>query len=171
MQVNRFLTLALLAAALAAAPARAVTLKWAAQNDVITLDPHSQNHATTNGIMQHLAVHVIGNGVAHEIERSGRGVGDVRAGQAQAGFHFGTFTVAGDKRIDDNLRDWRIGRGFLRSEAIPDREFSERDAIGRSHPEATLRLGQRVDFGDVLDPIGAGPTRHDHARGKAIQMR
>ena len=54
MRLNRFLAIVLAAAALAAAPARAVTLKWAAQNDVITLDPHSQNHATTNGIMQHV---------------------------------------------------------------------------------------------------------------------
>jgi peptide/nickel transport system substrate-binding protein len=29
------------------------TLRWAAQNDVLTLDPHSQNHATTNSIVQH----------------------------------------------------------------------------------------------------------------------
>ena len=43
----------LLVLALAALPAYAVNLKWAAQNDVITLDPHSQNHATTNGVMQH----------------------------------------------------------------------------------------------------------------------
>ena len=28
-------------------------LKWAAQNDILTLDPHSQNHATTNSILQH----------------------------------------------------------------------------------------------------------------------
>src|SRR5471032_1958305 len=54
MRFERFLTLALAVAMLAAAPARAVTLKLAAQNDVITLDPHSQNHATTNGIMQHV---------------------------------------------------------------------------------------------------------------------
>src|SRR4030067_1706861 len=54
MQLKRFLAAALAAAALCAAPAHAVTLKWAAQNDVITLDPHSQNHATTNGIMQHV---------------------------------------------------------------------------------------------------------------------
>jgi peptide/nickel transport system substrate-binding protein len=53
MQLKRFIAAAL-AAALVAAPAHAVTLKWAAQNDVITLDPHSQNHATTNGIMQHV---------------------------------------------------------------------------------------------------------------------
>ena len=33
--------------------AYAVTLKWAAQNDILTLDPHSQNHATTHAIMQH----------------------------------------------------------------------------------------------------------------------
>ncbi|MFN9192826.1 MAG: ABC transporter substrate-binding protein, partial [Pseudomonadota bacterium] len=33
--------------------AQAQTLRWAAQNDVLTLDPHSQNHATTNAILQH----------------------------------------------------------------------------------------------------------------------
>jgi len=33
--------------------AQATTLRWAAQNDILTLDPHSQNHATTNGILQH----------------------------------------------------------------------------------------------------------------------
>lgn len=54
MQFKRFLTAALAAAALSAIPASAVTLKWAAQNDVITLDPHSQNHATTHSIMQHV---------------------------------------------------------------------------------------------------------------------
>jgi peptide/nickel transport system substrate-binding protein len=47
----------LLAAALAlgvAAPAvQAQTLRWAAQNDVLTLDPHSQNHATTSAILAH----------------------------------------------------------------------------------------------------------------------
>jgi len=45
----------LLAAALiaCAATTQAATLKWGAQNDILTLDPHSQNHATTNGIMQH----------------------------------------------------------------------------------------------------------------------
>jgi len=31
----------------------AATLRWAAQNDILTLDPHSQNHATTHSIMQH----------------------------------------------------------------------------------------------------------------------
>jgi peptide/nickel transport system substrate-binding protein len=43
----------LLILALAAMPAYAVNLKWAAQNDILTLDPHSQNHATTNAIVQH----------------------------------------------------------------------------------------------------------------------
>jgi peptide/nickel transport system substrate-binding protein len=52
MKPRHFLAVALLA--LAVSSAQAVTLKWAAQNDVITLDPHSQNHATTNGIMQHV---------------------------------------------------------------------------------------------------------------------
>ncbi|HSA89327.1 MAG TPA: ABC transporter substrate-binding protein [Burkholderiales bacterium] len=42
------------AAALACAGlAHGVNLKWAAQNDILTLDPHSQNHATTNAMMQH----------------------------------------------------------------------------------------------------------------------
>ena len=35
----------------AASPA--ATLRWAAQNDVLTLDPHSQNHNTTSAILQH----------------------------------------------------------------------------------------------------------------------
>jgi hypothetical protein len=39
--------------AMLALPVQAVNLKWAAQNDIITLDPHSQNHATTNAVMQH----------------------------------------------------------------------------------------------------------------------
>jgi peptide/nickel transport system substrate-binding protein len=43
----------LLVLLLAAMPAYAANLKWAAQNDILTLDPHSQNHATTNSILQH----------------------------------------------------------------------------------------------------------------------
>src|SRR4051812_26266533 len=43
----------LLVLALVAAPVHAVTLKWAAQNDILTMDPHSQNHATTHAIMQY----------------------------------------------------------------------------------------------------------------------
>ena len=33
--------------------ASAVELKWAAQNDILTLDPHAQNHATTNNMVSH----------------------------------------------------------------------------------------------------------------------
>jgi peptide/nickel transport system substrate-binding protein len=54
MRLRHTLAALAAAAALAALPAQAATLRWAAQNDVITLDPHSQNHATTNGIMQHV---------------------------------------------------------------------------------------------------------------------
>jgi peptide/nickel transport system substrate-binding protein len=42
-----------MAFAIAATPAQAQTLRWAAQNDILTLDPHSQNHATTNAILMH----------------------------------------------------------------------------------------------------------------------
>ena len=52
MQYKPLLTAIALAAALAA-PAHAATLRWAAQNDILTLDPHSQNHATTNAILMH----------------------------------------------------------------------------------------------------------------------
>jgi peptide/nickel transport system substrate-binding protein len=43
----------LAACAALALPAAAQTLHWAAQNDILTLDPHSQNHATTNAILMH----------------------------------------------------------------------------------------------------------------------
>ncbi len=33
--------------------AQGANLRWAAQNDVLSLDPHSQNHATSNAILQH----------------------------------------------------------------------------------------------------------------------
>jgi peptide/nickel transport system substrate-binding protein len=49
----KMLKAVLLSAALAAASAHAANLRWAAVNDVLTLDPHSQNHATTNSILQH----------------------------------------------------------------------------------------------------------------------
>jgi peptide/nickel transport system substrate-binding protein len=51
--MKRFLALLLVAMA-TALPAQAATLRWAAQNDVLTLDPHSQNHATTIAILQHV---------------------------------------------------------------------------------------------------------------------
>lgn len=34
-------------------PAHAAALRWAAQNDILTLDPHSQDHSTTSAILQH----------------------------------------------------------------------------------------------------------------------
>lgn len=38
---------------IAAGSASAAQLRWAAQNDILTLDPHSQNHATTNNVVGH----------------------------------------------------------------------------------------------------------------------
>ncbi|MDX1374542.1 MAG: ABC transporter substrate-binding protein [Burkholderiales bacterium] len=55
MYVKRIATVAFAAAALALSlPAPATTLRWAAQNDILTFDPHSQNHATTNAMVQHV---------------------------------------------------------------------------------------------------------------------
>jgi peptide/nickel transport system substrate-binding protein len=55
MSLKTLLALATATAALMAplAGAHAQTLRWAAQNDILTLDPHSQNHATTNAILMH----------------------------------------------------------------------------------------------------------------------
>ena len=52
MNLKALLATAALAVA-AVLPAQAQTLRWAAQNDILTMDPHSQNHATTNAILMH----------------------------------------------------------------------------------------------------------------------
>jgi peptide/nickel transport system substrate-binding protein len=55
LKASRLLTLAIgvAAASLSVTSVHAVDFKWAAQNDILTLDPHSQNHATTNNIVGH----------------------------------------------------------------------------------------------------------------------
>ena len=55
LKTSRWLTLAVgvSASLLGFTGAQAAELKWAAQNDILTLDPHSQNHATTNNIVGH----------------------------------------------------------------------------------------------------------------------
>lgn len=55
MKLNALLAAAAITVAFTAAvpTAQATTLRWAAQNDILTLDPHSQNHATTNAILMH----------------------------------------------------------------------------------------------------------------------
>jgi peptide/nickel transport system substrate-binding protein len=50
--MKRIFTAAILIAF--AASVQAVTLRWAAQNDILTFDPHSQNHATTNNMVMHV---------------------------------------------------------------------------------------------------------------------
>ena len=53
MKIRPLLASMCLASLLAAGAAGAATLRWAAQNDILTLDPHAQNHATTNAILMH----------------------------------------------------------------------------------------------------------------------
>lgn len=53
MNLKVMLAAAALLGGVALAPVQAATLRWAAQNDILTLDPHSQNHATTNAILMH----------------------------------------------------------------------------------------------------------------------
>ncbi len=56
--------------AMATLPAQAQTLRWAAQNDVLTLDPHSQNHATTSAILMHAYEGLTRYGPSYQIEPS-----------------------------------------------------------------------------------------------------
>jgi peptide/nickel transport system substrate-binding protein len=55
LRSTRLLALALgmSAALISVGAVQAAELKWAAQNDILTLDPHAQNHATTNNIVGH----------------------------------------------------------------------------------------------------------------------
>ncbi len=50
--------------------AQAQTLRWAAQNDILTLDPHSQNHATTNALLQHAYEGLTRYNAKYEVEPS-----------------------------------------------------------------------------------------------------
>jgi peptide/nickel transport system substrate-binding protein len=59
-----------ISATLLAAPVQAQTLRWAAQNDILTLDPHSQNHATTGAILQHAYEGLVRYNAKYEVEPS-----------------------------------------------------------------------------------------------------
>ena len=50
---RKFAAAVVAAVATLAIPGHAATLRWAAQNDILTLDPHSQNHATTHSLLAH----------------------------------------------------------------------------------------------------------------------
>jgi peptide/nickel transport system substrate-binding protein len=70
MKVTTYAAGALLAACLAATavPAAAQTLRWGAQNDILSMDPHSQNHATTNAILMHAYEGLTRYGATREVE-------------------------------------------------------------------------------------------------------
>jgi peptide/nickel transport system substrate-binding protein len=59
---------AAVATLLALAPASAQTLRWAAQNDILTLDPHSQNHATTSTILLHAYEGLVRYSASYQVE-------------------------------------------------------------------------------------------------------
>jgi peptide/nickel transport system substrate-binding protein len=67
MSFKALLASAALAVTLAS-PAHAQTLRWAAQNDILTMDPHSQNHATTNAILMHAYEGLTRYGAKYDIE-------------------------------------------------------------------------------------------------------
>jgi len=61
-------TVALAATLAMVQPAIAQTLRWAAQNDILTLDPHSQNHSTTNAILAHAYEGLTRYNATYEVE-------------------------------------------------------------------------------------------------------
>jgi len=70
MKKFKLMLVAASVAAALAAPAQAQTLRWAAQNDILTLDPHSQNHATTSAILQHSYEGLVRYNAKYEVEPS-----------------------------------------------------------------------------------------------------
>jgi peptide/nickel transport system substrate-binding protein len=73
MKMNALLGAVALALSLnvtVAPTAQAQTLRWAAQNDILTLDPHSQNHATTNVILMHAYEGLTRYSATYEVEPS-----------------------------------------------------------------------------------------------------
>ena len=70
MKKFKLMLVAASVAAVLAAPAQAQTLRWAAQNDILTLDPHSQNHATTSAILQHSYEGLVRYNAKYEVEPS-----------------------------------------------------------------------------------------------------
>jgi peptide/nickel transport system substrate-binding protein len=68
MTFKALIAATMMAAAALAAPASAQTLRWAAQNDILTMDPHSQNHATTNAILMHAYEGLTRYGPKYEVE-------------------------------------------------------------------------------------------------------
>lgn len=52
------------------AQAQTVTLKWGAQNDIVTMDPHAQAHSTTFGILAHAYDSLIRLDAKFELEPS-----------------------------------------------------------------------------------------------------
>jgi peptide/nickel transport system substrate-binding protein len=67
-KIKLLLAAGALAAALAGPPVAAQTLRWAAQNDILTLDPHSQNHATTSTILLHAYEGLVRYSATYEVE-------------------------------------------------------------------------------------------------------
>ena len=67
MQLHTLLASALLACALAT-PVHGQTVRWAAQNDILTMDPHSQNHATTNTVLTHAYEGLTRYSATYEVE-------------------------------------------------------------------------------------------------------
>ena len=53
MSLKQVLATALMVGTAALAQAQSTTLRWGAQNDILSLDVHSQNHATTLAILMH----------------------------------------------------------------------------------------------------------------------
>ncbi len=54
LRLNLSLGVVALAACMAVGAAQAATLRWAGANDILTVDPHAQNHQTTHAFLQQI---------------------------------------------------------------------------------------------------------------------
>ena len=57
-----------LAALLATGAAGAATMRWAGANDILTVDPHAQNHQTTHAFLQQVYESLVRYDKAYKIE-------------------------------------------------------------------------------------------------------
>jgi peptide/nickel transport system substrate-binding protein len=68
MKTSVVIRTALLAAALAAAPVQAKTLRWSSQGDILTMDPHAQNEGLNNAVSDHIYEPLVTRGKDLKVE-------------------------------------------------------------------------------------------------------
>ena len=167
-----------LATGLVVAQAPSVTLKWGAQNDILSMDPHSQNHATTLAILMNSYEGLTRYGPKFEVEPAlatkwtyvtpTQVCFDLRKGVK---FHDGSAFTADDVIFSFNRI--RQPQGFLQVYVSGINETKKIDDntvdVILAAPNPTLlrslidfRIAQRERYRPVpRHELAAGPENHD----------